>query len=38
MLAGVITETMIRMVAELLEYGAEEELAIVERTQAPTRS
>jgi AcrR family transcriptional regulator len=33
MLAGVITETMIRMVAELLEYGAEEELAIVERTR-----
>jgi|SRR5581483_5668010 len=32
MLAGLITETIIQMVAELLEHGADEELEIVERT------
>jgi AcrR family transcriptional regulator len=37
MLAGVITETIIRMVAELLEYGPDEELAIVERTRRQLR-
>jgi AcrR family transcriptional regulator len=33
MLAGLITETIIQMVAELLEHGADEEVAIVERTK-----
>src|SRR5580698_4008526 len=33
MLAGVITETIIRMVAELLEVGPDEEQEIVERTK-----
>jgi TetR/AcrR family transcriptional regulator, fatty acid biosynthesis regulator len=37
MLAGVITETIIRMVAELLEFGPDEELAIVERTKRQLR-
>ena len=39
MLAGVITETIIRMVAEILEYGpeAEEEQAIVGRTSRQLR-
>jgi hypothetical protein len=37
MLAGVITETIIRMVAELLEYGPDEEVAIVERTKRQLR-
>jgi AcrR family transcriptional regulator len=33
MLAGLITETIIQMVAELLEHGADEEVEIVERTK-----
>jgi AcrR family transcriptional regulator len=33
MLAGLITETIIRMVAELLEHGPDEEVEIVERTK-----
>jgi TetR/AcrR family transcriptional regulator, fatty acid biosynthesis regulator len=33
MLAGLITETIIRMVAELLEHGPDEEIEIVERTK-----
>jgi AcrR family transcriptional regulator len=33
MLAGLITETIIQMVAELLEHGPDEEVAIVERTK-----
>jgi AcrR family transcriptional regulator len=33
MLAGLITETIITMVAELLEHGPDEEVAIVERTK-----
>ncbi len=37
MLAGVITETIIRMVAELLEVGPEEEQEIVERTKKQLR-
>jgi AcrR family transcriptional regulator len=37
MLAGVITETFVRMVAELLEYGPDEERAIIERTNRQLR-
>jgi len=37
MLSGVITETIIRMVAELLEIGPEEEQEIVERTKRQLR-
>jgi AcrR family transcriptional regulator len=37
MLAGVITETIIRMVADLLEVGADEERDIVERTKRQLR-
>jgi hypothetical protein len=37
MLAGVITETIIRMVADLLEVGADEEHEIVERTRRQLR-
>ena len=37
MLAGVITETIIRMVAELLEVGPDEEQMIVERTKRQLR-
>jgi hypothetical protein len=37
MLAGVITETIIRMVAELLEVGPDEEQEIVERTKKQLR-
>jgi AcrR family transcriptional regulator len=37
MLAGVITETIIRMVAELLEVGPDEEQAIVARTARQLR-
>jgi AcrR family transcriptional regulator len=37
MLAGLITETIIRMVAELLEVGPEEEHEIVERTKRGLR-
>jgi AcrR family transcriptional regulator len=37
MLAGLITETIIRMVAELLEVGPEEEHEIVERTKRQLR-
>jgi AcrR family transcriptional regulator len=37
MLAGVITETIIRMVAELLETGPDEEQEIVERTKRQLR-
>jgi AcrR family transcriptional regulator len=37
MLAGVITETIIRMVAELLEVGPDEEQEIVERTKRQLR-
>jgi AcrR family transcriptional regulator len=37
MLAGVMTETMIRMVADLLEVGADEEHGIVERTKRQLR-
>jgi AcrR family transcriptional regulator len=37
LLAGLITETIIRMVAELLEYGPDEELAIIERTRRQLR-
>jgi AcrR family transcriptional regulator len=37
MLAGLITETIIRMVAELLEAPADEEPAIVERTKCQLR-
>jgi hypothetical protein len=33
MLASLITETIIRMVAELLEHGPDEEIEIVERTK-----
>jgi hypothetical protein len=37
MLAGVITETIIRMVSELLEIGPDEEQDIVERTKRQLR-
>ncbi len=37
MLAGLITETIIRMVAELLEIGPDEEPEIVERTKCQLR-
>ena len=37
MLAGLITETIIRMVSELLEAGADEEVEIVERTKRQLR-
>jgi AcrR family transcriptional regulator len=37
MLAGVITETIITMVAELLELGPEDERAVVERTKRQLR-
>jgi AcrR family transcriptional regulator len=37
MLAGLITETIIRMVAELLEVGPDEEVEIVDRTKRQLR-
>jgi hypothetical protein len=37
MLAGLITETIIRMVAELLEVGPDEEVEIVDRTKHQLR-
>jgi hypothetical protein len=37
MLAGLITETIIRMVAEVLEHGPEDEEAIVDRTKRQLR-
>jgi len=37
MLAGLITETIIRMVSELLEVGPDEEVEIVERTKRQLR-
>jgi len=37
MLANMITETIIRMVGELLEYGPDEEIDIVRRTKRQLR-